>query len=103
MEEKIVTTKYIRKPLIVDAVQVTVENFEALAAWCQGTITNNDGTGEPEEIDPNTQHIRVRVHNPRSGRQTKAFVGDWILYTEMGYKIYNTRAFIGSFEPYKPS
>jgi hypothetical protein len=99
----IVTRKYVRKPLIVDAIQVTVENFEELAAWCQGTIVNNDGTEPMGEVDPSSQHIHVRVHNPRSGRQTKAFVGDWILYTERGYKIYNTKAFTGTFVPYKPS
>jgi hypothetical protein len=100
----IVTQKYVRKPLIVDAVQVTVENFHELADWCQGTIVNNDGTDAGEnDLDPRSQHIHVRVHNPRSGRQSKAFVGDWLLYTEMGYKIYNTKAFMGTFVPYKPS
>jgi len=98
----IATKKYIRKPLVVDAVQVTTENFEELAAWCQGTIYNNDGTN-PQAIDPSNQHIHVRVHNPRSGRQSKAFVGDWLLYTERGYKIYNTKAFSGTFAPYNPS
>ena len=99
----IVTTKYVRKPLIVDAVQVTRENFKELADWCQGSIRrNNDGMDVMSgEVDPSSQHIHVRVHNPRSGRQAMAFVGDWILYTEMGYKIYNTKAFLGSFEEYK--
>jgi replicative superfamily II helicase len=96
----IVTRKYVRKPLIVDAVQVTVENFEELADWCQGSIVNNDKSEPVEEVDPSIQHIHVRVHNPRSERQTKAFVGDWILYTERGYKIYNTKAFTGTFAPY---
>jgi hypothetical protein len=95
----IVTKKYARKPLIVEAVQVTEENFEELSKWCQGTIQNNDGTTwDGNRVDPRSQHIHVRVHNPRSGRQARAFVGDWLLYTEMGYKIYNTKAFIGSFD-----
>jgi hypothetical protein len=98
----IATKKYIRKPLVVDAVQVSTENFEELAAWCQGTIQNNDGTNA-QGIDPSSQHIHVRVHNPRSARQSKAFVGDWLLYTERGYKIYNTKAFLGTFAPYNPS
>lgn len=98
----IVTKRYVRKPLIVEAVQVTEENFEELAAWCQGTIRNNDRTPyNGGEVDPRNQHIHVRVHNPRSGRQAMAFVGDWLLYTELGYKIYNTKAFEGSFDEYK--
>jgi hypothetical protein len=98
----IVTKMYDRKPLTVEAVQVTFENFEELARWCQGTIRNNDGTTwNGGEVDPRNQHIHVRVHNPRSGRQSKAFVSDWILYTEMGYKIYNTKAFLGSFDEHR--
>lgn len=99
----IVTTKYVRKPLIVDAVQVTADNFEELANWCQGSIVNNDKSEPVDVVDPSSQHIHVRVHNPRSERQTKAFVGDWILYTERGYKIYNTKAFTMTFAPYNPS
>jgi hypothetical protein len=94
----IVTKKYVRKPLVVDAVQVTEENFEELARWCQGTIQNNDGTTNNGEVNPRSQHIHVRVHNPRGVRQSRAFVGDWLLYTDMGYKIYNTKAFLGSFD-----
>lgn len=91
------TAKYVRKPLYVDAVQVTQENFEELSLWCQGEIRNNDGSDDPES--PSGRYIHVRVHNPRGIRQTRAFVGDWILYTDQGYKIYTTRAFEGSFEP----
>lgn len=96
----IVTKRYVRKPLIVEAVQVTEENFEELASWCQGTIRNNDRTPFNGNVDPRNQHIHVRVHNPRSGRQSMAFIGDWLLYTELGYKIYNTKAFLGSFDEY---
>jgi hypothetical protein len=94
----IVTEKYVRKPLVVDAVQVTAENFEAIADWCQGEIVNNDGT-EVTKVNPGGQHVRVRVHNPKTPRQTKAYVGDWILYTDRGYKIYTIRAFEASFDP----
>lgn len=93
----VVTQKYLRKPLVVDAVQVTKENFEAIAAWCQSEIVNNDGS-EVTKVNPGGQHIRVRVHNPKTPRQTKAYVGDWILYTDKGYKIYTQRAFEASFD-----
>jgi hypothetical protein len=80
----ITTTKYVRKPLYVDAVQVTEENFHELAEWCHGLIEG--------------RHIKVRVSNPMSVRQTKAFVGDWLLYTDTGYKIYTDKAFQASFD-----
>jgi hypothetical protein len=104
----IVTTRYVRNPLYVDAVQITADNFAEVAHWCQGQIRLNAGgkvveNTWPEEnsINPRDCHIRVRVHNPRVPRQTKGFVGDWLLYTEMGYKVYSQQAFEGSFSEVK--
>lgn len=95
------TTKYVRKALYVDAVQITADNFSELAEWCQGEIRTNEdeelvqsGNG----VNPRDHHIRVRVHNPKNIRQTKGFVGDWILYTARGYKVYTQKAFKASFE-----
>jgi hypothetical protein len=82
------TEKYVRKPLFVKAVRVTEENFDECVAWCQGEV----------ETDGAKKFIRVRVHNPNEPRQTKAFVGDWILWHEKGYKIYTHKAFIGVFD-----
>jgi len=90
----VTTTKFIRKPLYVDAVRITRANFEEIAAWCQGEIQQDEvpgkGTSKP--------FIRVRVHNPKNPRQTKAMVGDWLLYTERGYKVYTNKAFLESFD-----
>lgn len=100
----IATSRYIRKPLYVDAVQITEKNFVEISRWCQGEIRLKDAE-EPVDAheldDPSIPHecfIRVRVHNPKNVRQTKAFVGDWILYTETGYKIYTQKAFQNSFD-----
>lgn len=86
--------KFIRKPLYVDAVRITRANFEEVATWCQGEIQRDEvpgkGTSKP--------FIRVRVHNPKNPRQTKAMVGDWLLYTERGYKVYTNTAFRASFD-----
>ena len=88
------TTQYIRKPLYVAAVRVTEANFDEVVAWCQGEVEQDvvpyEGPGKP--------YIRVRVHNPKNPRQTKAFVGDWLLYTERGYKVYTNKAFHSSFD-----
>jgi hypothetical protein len=97
------TAKFVRKPLYVEAVQVTAENFEEVIKWCQGDVGFQDGSDtkplrDVETIDPSKQFIRIRVHNPQSQRQTKAFVGDWILYTERGYKIYTEKAFKENFD-----
>lgn len=87
------TQRYIRKPLYVDAVQITAENFDEVAAWCQGTVeTEDQGPHRGEKF------IRVRVQHPKSPRQTQAFVDDWILYTDRGYKVYTNKAFTLSFD-----
>lgn len=101
MELTSITEKYVRKPLYVDAVQVTEENFADIARWCFGEIGNIDETpvDKTADIDPSKQYIHVRVHSPRNPRQTKAFVGDWILYTERGYKVYTAKAFQANFDP----
>ena len=88
------TQRYIRKPLYVDAVRVTAANFEEIAAWCQGEIQQEDAPGK----NTSKKFIRVRVQNPKNPRQTKAFVGDWILYTETGYKVYTVKAFHAAFD-----
>jgi len=83
------TVKYARKPIYVDVVQVTAESMEEVAEWCKGLIqTNADGE----------YFVKVKVHRPRSNRQTEAFVGDYILYSNTGFKVYTPKAFKKSFE-----
>lgn len=88
------TQRYIRKPLYVDAIRVTAANFEEIATWCQGDIQTEEIPGK----GTTKKFIRVRVQNPKNPRQTKAFVGDWILYTETGYKVYTVKAFHAAFD-----
>lgn len=90
------TQKFVRKPLFVDAVRVTANNMDEVAAWCEGEVLwEEDGRGAGKK------YVKVRVHQPMNTRQSKAFVGDWILYTDKGYKIYINRAFRSSFDESK--
>lgn len=82
------TMKYIRKPFNIDAVQVTGQNLQEVAKWVDGDIRTDD-LG---------QYVKVRVHRPLNERQTKAYVGDWVLYAGTGYKVYTQKAFSNSFE-----
>jgi hypothetical protein len=93
------TTTYVRKPIYVEAVQVTEENFTEVAAWCQGAIVGKHGLSLGNLAEDKTKFIKVRVVNPQRPRQTKAFVGDWVLYSEYnGYKVYTEGAFRNSFD-----
>lgn len=94
------TAKYIRKPLYVDAVRITEENFRELALWCQGEIRTNEGerlVDDESQVNPKLNHIHIRVHMPKTPRQTRGYLGDWVLYTNSGYKIYTARVFKDTF------
>ena len=94
------TQTYQRKPIYVEAVRVTEENFFDVAQWCQGGIVSGqNGTQSLEQIKKDkSKFIKVRVINPQRLRQTKAFVGDWVLYSEyQGYKVYTNGAFENAF------
>lgn len=90
------THKFARKPFYVDAVRVSEENIEEVAAWCQGEILTEVVEGDPQT--KGQKYIKVRVHRPLTDRQTKAFVGDWVLYAGTGFKVYTPKAFDKSFE-----
>ena len=88
-ESKMQPQKFTRKPFEVDAMQITADNMAEVAKWCDGEIRN---------ADDGAQFIKVRVQNPMTERQTRGFVGDWILYSGRGYKVYTEKAFRNSFE-----
>jgi hypothetical protein len=86
--------EYVRKVFPVSAVLVTEENLESAADFCAGEIrTTADGQ----------RFIKVRVIRPTTARQSRAFVGDWILYSPItkGYKVYTESAFRSGFEKTK--
>lgn len=84
--------KYVRKPFYVDAVQVDVDNMEEISDWCGGTLFTNTDTG--------SSHIQVPVIHPIPERQTYARVGDWVLSSPKGYKVYTDRAFQKGFDKF---
>ena len=51
---------WMRKPFFVEAIQVTEENIEAIAEWCNGRLTpiKKEGDGN------NVRFIKVNVKNP---------------------------------------
>lgn len=81
--------KFRRKPFTVEGVRVTKKNMEEVAKWCNGEVKKN-----PKGV----KHIFVNVHRPMNEKQTMAFVGDWILFQNRGFKIYTQNAFSRNFE-----
>lgn len=92
------TEKYQRKPFEVDALRVTEENFKFCAGLCSGEIRT-----EKDRRNVVTTYIKIFVNRPLNEAQTKAYVGDWLLYTPSGWKIYKDGAFRNSFEKVQPA
>ncbi len=90
----IAMAKYARKPFYVDAAQVTEENLSDLADWCDGDVR----TSVDKKTNEEKRYVKVRVQYPLHDRQTRAFVGDWILYAGTGFKVYTDKAFKNSFD-----
>lgn len=89
MQDNVEYTVWVRKPFEVKAVQVTEENMDDVAAWCSGKIRQNSYK---------IPYIHVDVRPFVNARQTKAFVGDWVLFAARGFKVYTDKAFKASFD-----
>ena len=90
MNSDLTLEKYTRKPFTVDAVQVTADNFGAVAEWCGGEV---------QALSDGVSYIKVDVNRPITTRQTRAFLGDWILLAGRGFKVYTEKAFRTNFVP----
>ena len=81
---------YQRKIFLVEAVQVTEDDMSLTAQWCGGEVVQTPYTDK--------KHISVPVKRPLNRRQTTAFVGDWVLKANKGFKVYTDKAFKENFE-----
>ena len=82
-----------RKVFELEGIRVTEENMKTVNDWCEGEVITKDDRGE--DITP---FIRVRVLRPLNDRQTKAYPGDWVLYSGKGFKVYSDRALKNDFD-----
>lgn len=89
------TQVFIRKPLRVDAVQVTADNLYDVAKWCAGEVHSNQTNSLPYKF------IKVDVLNPTSAKQQEANIGDWVLKSDKGYKVYTAKAFERGFDAFE--
>lgn len=84
---------FVRKPFGVQAVEVKEENMAEVAQWCRGEIR----TEAARNGRPIRRYIKVGVKRPLEERQTKAYVGDFVVVAKdpniRGFKVYTPRAF----------
>lgn len=82
-------TKYIRKSFAVEAVRVDKDNMDEVSEWCEGHIDKDKSA---------RLFIKIDVSMARYGRQTQAYVGDWVLRMGTGFRVYTHSAFEKSFD-----
>lgn len=93
------TEFYSRKSFIVEAIQVTEENLQEVATWCGGEVQTTSRPQKGSDEKESADFIKVKVANrARNDRQTRAYPGDWLLLSEVGFKVYTDRAFKNTFE-----
>jgi len=78
-----------RKDIFVQYVQVTSTNMPDLAKWCGGKIRSTKN---------GAKYIFVDVLFPKEDKQRKAFVGDFLLQSPTGFKVFTESAFKKQFE-----
>jgi hypothetical protein len=91
--EELEIKEYVRRPFKVEGVQVTEENMETVAIWCDGRIfKTKDGTPFVK--------VTITAGNPKYSRtyRSRAFVGDWVLDSGKSFKVYTSKAFEATFE-----
>lgn len=86
-----------RKPFYVYAVQVAAENMSVVAEWCKGEICTTEPKGGLK------RYIKLELKEAKSERQTRAYIGDWVLKADNGtFKVYTNKAYQKSFDLLEP-
>jgi hypothetical protein len=90
--------RFVRKPFYVDAIQVTASNIDDVAKWCGGKVKRAKPDPDIVEGRVAVKYVAVNVYRPINDRQKQAFVDDWVLKADKGFKVYTNHAFHNSFE-----
>lgn len=91
---------YLRRTFEIEAVRITHDNMHEVAIWClaeEKVQTRPAKKGEGNFVQE-IPYLKIEVLRPLNERQSMAFVGDWVLKTGTGFKIYTDIAFHKNFE-----
>ncbi|QEQ93567.1 hypothetical protein SEA_GIRLPOWER_68 [Streptomyces phage GirlPower] len=83
------TSQFTQDP--VDAIQITQENIDEIAAWCQGEVKVDETNGR--------RYIEMEVSHPTGRRTAKAYPKDWVVTVRAIRRVYGNRAFTSTFRP----
>jgi hypothetical protein len=90
--------QFVKKSYLVEAVRVTVENIDALAAQYGGVV--KDATIDGMHAPGCKKYIELVVKRWGLNKKTMVFVGDWIaILGGENIRVYQHRMFKSSFAP----
>jgi hypothetical protein len=95
------TTEYVRKPFAVSAVEVTLENFQEVAAWCNGTVEMM-----PTKVMGTTMQlpcIKVRGVGDAKNKEFIASLGFYVVELKGSFRTYKPAVFKEIFEQKRQS
>jgi hypothetical protein len=84
-----VTSRWVRKNSNVEAVRLNRAEVHKIAFWCGGAIMATDSGGRE---GAGTLFIQLPFKS-NYNKPNRAFMGDWILKDDDGFKIYSHEAF----------
>ena len=85
---------YKSKPIFVEAVQIQENNMAEIATWVEGEVITLDA----QEDKPAVSFVKTHVLRSKGYIRNKGYVGDWLVKSDLGVKIYTDSAFQRAFE-----
>lgn len=83
-----------RRMFQVKAVQITEENIDAVARWCNGII----GIKFDARKDEFVEYIELTIQVNKNPQLAKAYFGQWITHNR-SWRIYKPEVFEATFSP----
>lgn len=92
------TQKFTRKPVAIEAVQVSPTNYEEVAAWCKGTATlaNYRLMGETHEMGA----VLLGKQGPKNDQVYTVLIGQWITKHHKTFRTWSKKQFEATFDAY---
>jgi hypothetical protein len=91
-----------RKSFDVRAVRITDDNIRVVALWSGGIVRRLPNNPGEALRGVNKRCIQLEVNHYNKLREVKAYVGDWILMTDEGFRHYRDKSFRLAFQPKDP-
>jgi hypothetical protein len=89
------TKTFVPRSFPIEGIEVKADNIEEVAKWCFGDVRS----GSKKKEGPVEKYIKIRVYRLQDKSESRAFVGDTILYFASGFKVFTRAQFEKSYQP----